>query len=96
MSDFFDADVNYELCSAVSSNETADNLPGPGRNLGNLYISAGRKLENGFEMTAVRMGRGPNAIAVKIQMILEDKSLRSSARRKKIKRKCKSLARYIK
>lgn len=95
-SDALDADVEYELCSASSSNETADDLPGLGRVLGNLYTSVGRKLENGLGNVAVRMGRGPNATALKIQRILGDKSLRSIARRKKLRKKCKSLARYIK
>lgn len=56
-----DADV-YELCSIASSNETADNLPGPGRLLGNLYDSAGRRLEGGLGRVAVQMGHGPRPI----------------------------------
>lgn len=51
------SDVDYELCSIASSNETADNLPGPGRLLGNLYDNAGRRLENGLGRVARRMGR---------------------------------------
>lgn len=89
-------DVNYELCSIASSNETADDLPDPGRLLGNLYVSAGRRLEDRFGRVAVQMGYGPNVVATKIQKILDDKSLRSFTRRKKLKKKCKSLARYIK
>lgn len=95
-SNSLDTDADYELCSASSSNETADDLPGLGRILGNLYVSAGRKLENAFGRVALRMGRGPNATALKIQRILEDESLRSFTRRKRLEKKCKILARYIK
>lgn len=89
-------DIEYELCSNSSSNETADNLPGPGRTLGKFYASTGQRLENGFGMVAMRMGRGPSTIAMKIRKILEDESLHSFTRRKKLKKKCRSLAQYIK
>lgn len=60
-STFLDADVDYELCSIASSNETADNLPGPGRLLGKLYDSAGQRLENGLGRVAVRIVRASQA-----------------------------------
>lgn len=91
-----DSSVEYELCSIASSNETMDDLPGPGRILGNLYTSARRRLENGIGRLAVRMGRGPNVTALKIQRILENKSLRPLTRHKKLKKNCKRLSRYVK
>lgn len=57
---FLNAD-EYELCSIASSNETADDMPGPGRLLGNLYDDAGRRLENGLGRVAIQMGRRPRA-----------------------------------
>ena len=90
------SDVEYECCSIASTNATVDNLPGPGRLLGNLYSSAGRRLEDGLGRVASRMGYGPNAMSMKIQELLEDKSLRSFTRRKKLKKKCKDLAQYVK
>lgn len=90
-----DAEVEYEICSIASSTETTDDLPGPGRLLGKVYVSLGRRLEDGLGRVAVRMGRGPNAVAIKIQKLVEDRSLRPSIRHKKTKEKCKSLARYI-
>lgn len=89
-------DAAYELCSIASSNETMDNLPGPGRVLGNFYTSAGRRLENEIGRVAVRLGCGPHIAARKIQEILNDKSLRSTQRLKKLRNSCKSLTRYIK
>lgn len=90
-----DSDVEYEICSIASSTETADNLPGPGRLLGNLYTGAGRRLEDEFGRIAALMGYGPNAMSMKIQKLLMDKSLRAFSRRKKLKKKCKDLARYV-
>lgn len=64
-----DSVVEYELCSLASSNETADNLPGPGRLLGNLYEGIGRRLENGLGRVAVRMGLNPHIMAMSNQGI---------------------------
>lgn len=94
----FDNEVDaYECCSIASSNETADDLPGPGRLLGNLYVSTGKRFENGLGMVAVRMGHGPHVLALKIQKILDNKRppSRNFNRRKKLRKTCQSLARYI-
>ena len=39
-----------EVCSIASSNETADDLLGPGRLLGNLYSHLGDRLEEGASL----------------------------------------------
>ena len=50
-----------------STNDTASNLPGPGRLLGNAYSYAGRRLERVVGVVAHKAGFGPNAVYQKIQ-----------------------------
>ena len=50
-----------------STNDTASNLPGPGRLLGNAYSYAGRRLERAVGVVAHKAGFGPNAVYQKIQ-----------------------------
>ena len=85
----------YELCSIASSEKTADNLPGPGRLLGKLYVRVGRPLENGLGKAAANLGHGPNIVAMKIRKIIEDKSLGPFIRRRKMKKEYKKLERYV-
>ena len=55
-------------CTLYSStNDTASNLPGPGRLLGNAYSYAGRRLERAVGVVAHKAGFGPNAVYQKIQ-----------------------------
>lgn len=42
--------------SSISMNTTAPNLPGPGRNLGNLFSSLGARLESFLNRCALRFG----------------------------------------
>lgn len=87
---------DYTLCSISDSNETADNLPGPGRTLGNAYFFFGRKLENRLSWAAERLlHRGPRITALRIQIIYDDESISTSARNKKIEKKCQRLNRYV-
>lgn len=91
----FPAD-NYTLCSRSISNLTADNLPGLGRVLGNAYVSFGRKLETRLGWAAEKlMHRGPREIALRIQTIYSDTTLSSSTRCKRVRKKCKTLDRYV-
>ncbi|KAI5116344.1 hypothetical protein M0805_005819 [Coniferiporia weirii] len=55
------------VCSIASSNETADNILGPGRILGNVLSSSGRRLERRLGIIADNLGFGPRATAVRIQ-----------------------------
>lgn len=48
----------YSYYSTASSNDTAPNLPGPGRHIGNLFSSAGSILERGLGKLAYRTGFG--------------------------------------
>lgn len=59
--------------SVGSTNETASDLPGPGRNLGNLYSYLGIRIENISNSIAERIGKGPNNVAEKITGSLEDR-----------------------
>ena len=93
-----EADCQWEICSAAGSDETADNLPGHGRLLGNLYSFIGEALETKLGWTAERMGFGPRAVAKNIRRIaVEDEDgYVWNNRRKRAEKKCKQLARYVK
>ena len=56
---------------SVSTNATADNLPGPGRALDNLYQSLGRRFESIANRLAVKAGLGPAAQEAKIIQLIE-------------------------
>ncbi|KAH8115992.1 hypothetical protein DFH11DRAFT_1583436 [Phellopilus nigrolimitatus] len=56
--------------STVSSDETATNLPGAGRLLGNLYSAGGHLLESRLNRIANEAGRGPDACAARIKSVL--------------------------
>ena len=89
-----DPDYAYEVCSLSTSNETEDDLPGSGRTLGKLYNFLGQKVESGLSGAAERMGYGPNAIAMRIQRIQENRGL-DLRRRRKLRANCKRLVCYI-
>ncbi|KAH8104237.1 hypothetical protein DFH11DRAFT_1765478 [Phellopilus nigrolimitatus] len=84
-------------------NTTADNLPGAGRTLGLFYSSAGRQLEVLLGRIAGRLGRGPQATALRIQKnsgIVTRPSvlpvpLSVVKSRKKIEKDCKRLLKYV-
>jgi len=48
---------------SIDSNATADNLPGPGRNLGRLYVYLGNKFVDSLGRFLARRGHGPDATA---------------------------------
>lgn len=66
-SDYCSTRGAYIYTSVSSTNDTASNLPGPGRVLGNVYSSAGRRLERAVGVVAHKAGFGPNATYKKIQ-----------------------------
>ena len=57
----------YTFTFYSSTNDTASNLPGPGRLLGNAYSYAGRRLERAVGVVAHKAGFGPNAVYQRIQ-----------------------------
>lgn len=87
---------DVEIISIISSNVTADNIPGPGRNLGNVYSSFGRKLETFINAISQSRGSGPKNVRRRIQNIVfgedylpNDNNLRPNERiklRKELKR----------
>ncbi|KAI5118534.1 hypothetical protein M0805_009686 [Coniferiporia weirii] len=92
------------LCSSASSNETADNLPGSGRIIGNCYSFAGTGLEKLVGDLAERLGFGPRQTAVRIQRrrkvitTYPDLPLLPGpfrAESKKIEEDCRRLLRYV-
>ena len=59
----FEADI----VSIQSSNDTADNLPGPGRLLGKVYNEVGKRLESLLNSIAEKRRLGPSNIAQRIK-----------------------------
>ena len=70
--------TKWSFRSEWSSNYTASNLPGPGRNLGNLYSRAGRLLENSLGRLAYSAGIGKSVKAQKTLRMVEDWSVRTT------------------
>lgn len=63
----------YTLCSVSSSNDTEDDLVGPGRTLGHLYEFLGRRIEYVLGLTAEKLlHRGPRRTAQRIKAIYRD------------------------
>ncbi|KAH8107619.1 hypothetical protein DFH11DRAFT_1168433 [Phellopilus nigrolimitatus] len=103
-SDLSMIDSDLASLDSVSTNATADNLPGPGRTLGLFYSSAGRHLEVQLGKIAGRLGRGPQATAVRIKKNSEVVTFVSvlplpismvKFKAKKIEKDCKLLLRYV-
>ncbi|KAH8115049.1 hypothetical protein DFH11DRAFT_143274 [Phellopilus nigrolimitatus] len=89
---------------SVSTNATADNLPGAGRTLGLFYSFAGKHLEARLGRLAGILGRGPRATALRIQenqgvvalaSVLPLPLSPTKARNKKIQKDCKHLLKYV-
>lgn len=82
-----------------STNRTESDLPGPGRLLGKLYSSLGRRLERGINAIAVRRGYGPLSAAERFRSkygrrgdVRDETSVKGAQDRKD----CKKLIRYTK
>ncbi|KLO06426.1 hypothetical protein SCHPADRAFT_1002353 [Schizopora paradoxa] len=61
--------------STDSTNATAPNLPGPGRNLGRLLDSVGKRLEFFLSKCATRFGIDPVAVAREIRLLRRTEEL---------------------
>ncbi|KAI5118535.1 hypothetical protein M0805_009687 [Coniferiporia weirii] len=92
------------IWSSASSNQTADNLPGAGRIIGNCYDLTGRGLERQIGSVAGRLGFGPLAVAVRIQKRRKAITTYSNlpqppgpfrAESKKTEKDCKKLIGYV-
>ncbi|KAH8115048.1 hypothetical protein DFH11DRAFT_142738 [Phellopilus nigrolimitatus] len=89
---------------SISTNATADNLPGAGRTLGLFYSFAGKHLETRLGRLAGRLGHGPRATALRIQensgivtlaSVLPRPLSLMKARNRKIQKDCKRLLKYV-
>ena len=89
-------DIADDLYSIASTNETADNIPGPGRILGNLYRLLGQKLEEGLGSLAGKFGHGPRATALEFKHIHNNEALSVAIREKKLRKKWNQLESYAK
>ncbi|KLO08853.1 hypothetical protein SCHPADRAFT_1000672 [Schizopora paradoxa] len=61
--------ARIDSMASVSTNATAPNLPGPGRNLGLLLDRVGKRVESFLNKCASRSGMGPIATAQKIRQL---------------------------
>lgn len=91
-----DSEGSFSLESAHSSTATTSNLPGAGRNLGNFYSFAGRYVESGASMIAIRTGFCPRAIAVRTRKILQTRDTRKASTRREVERRGRRLLAYAK
>lgn len=99
-----------ESTDSVDTNATADNLPGPGRNLGRLYVLLGNKFTNALGRFLARHGHGPNAAVEVITRIrqhakrdirdmytayaMQGGSVPTEAEQMQLEKTCKKLVRY--
>ncbi|THH06233.1 hypothetical protein EW145_g4225 [Phellinidium pouzarii] len=91
--------------SSISTNATADNLPGPGRTLDLFYNFAGRLLERRLNTVAEELGYGPRATAQRIQTrraILASAKYETALpmtvvkrKNEKIEKDCRKLIKYL-
>lgn len=95
---------------SVDSNATADNLPGPGRNLGRLYVYLGNRFVNSLGRFLARRGHGPDATAQAISLLrrhgergvydiylacaLQSSWSQTDNEKRKLETKCKKLVSY--
>lgn len=95
---------------SVDSDATADNLPGPGRNLGRLYFYLGNKLVNVLAGFLTRRGHGPVATAQAISCLrrhsersiydiyfacaMQSSKAPTNSERRELEKKCKKLVGY--
>lgn len=86
-------EVEYDVCSLSSVNDTEDGIVGSGRTLGKIYARLGHELEARLNKFSVWLGHGPNVIAIRIQKI-QDNLAPDPARRRKLEKNCKRLVRY--
>lgn len=86
---------DYELCSIALSDDTADDLVGPGRILGNVYSHFGRKVERVLGNVAEKMAYGPRATAKRLKLYYQTGFKSSRARHKIIERDCNRMGRYV-
>lgn len=86
-----------EVVSISSSNETVDDLPGPGRTLGNLYNHLGRKLETLIDRIAACRGAGPVNVGRRIETMVSYSTVElTSDERVRVRRELKRLIAYSK
>ncbi|KAH8113660.1 hypothetical protein DFH11DRAFT_1727646 [Phellopilus nigrolimitatus] len=80
--------------SSISSNATADNLPGPGRLLGNLYMFLGRRLEAAASRYMEKRGYGPEASKERLERLCRDGGSPCDVDRKS-RKEAKNLLKYV-
>lgn len=90
-----DRESVYTLVTTDSSQRTQSNLPGLGRNLGNLYSYLGLKIENILSVAAVKTGRGPRQTAKKIRQLAQQDCLRNPSLYAKLEKAGKGLVKHV-
>lgn len=90
-----DSESSYCIGSYNSATETDSDIPGPGRLLGKAYTFFGKKVESIISKTAVKLGRGPRATAIKIRRLVQEDTPLGPASRKKLNKAGKQLMKYV-
>ncbi|KLO07255.1 hypothetical protein SCHPADRAFT_945441 [Schizopora paradoxa] len=101
--------IGTEIQPSVSTNATAPNLPGPGRNLGLLLDSVGNRIESLLNKYANHVGMGPASVAQEIRLLSRHNELEigdprrylipprqlPQQEKKALKKKCKKLLKFV-
>ncbi|KAH8113661.1 hypothetical protein DFH11DRAFT_1773528 [Phellopilus nigrolimitatus] len=88
--------------SSISTDATADDLPGPGRLLGNLFMFLGRRLEAAVNRFAEKRGYGPVASRKRLVKMSYDKfncritPVQGTVEFKRSQKEVKRLLKYVK
>lgn len=87
--------------SSSERNETAPNLPGPGRTLGLIYDALGRILEERLNHAARKIGLGPDAALERIENHLgklshQEMAVATLVSKRKLVRDFRKILRYTK
>ncbi len=70
--------VRTNSIDSIATDATAQNNPGPGRNVGRLFDALGTRIEGLLNRRAGRLKLGPDAVAQKIRNLYQHRDLRRS------------------
>ncbi|KAH8113656.1 hypothetical protein DFH11DRAFT_1510063 [Phellopilus nigrolimitatus] len=81
--------------SSISTNATADNLPGPGRTLGNIFMFLGRRLEAAANRFMEKRGYGPEASRKRLEKLNWGEPLDDTVQNRKLLKEAEKLLKYV-
>ena len=89
-----DNEIHF-LGSFNSMTQTDSDIPGPGRLLGHVYSFFGRKLEDCLSVSAVKLGFGPHATALKIRRLAQEAGSRELFHEMRLEKARNRLVKYV-